>query len=253
MIEKLDAILRQDTTSTNAREHLELVREWLKIFIPIGAGLGVIAGALGIAATSAGAVLWVVLPLLVAFVFAAVLGLVAISTLDRVRYALEQRLYQWEQNQVAAREVLKITATQTTNVQVRGRSNVVSVNSTGQAVESVRLVPTHTARPTRFIDGVAEQDLLFFIERALIAGHAKRIWLGQELPSGKLVSTFEDYNQLIAPLLKAGVIVGRGERSAGKFATDDAQEIKGRLGLASGPTNQNQIAQVIEGEAQKVE
>jgi hypothetical protein len=99
---------------------------------------------------------------------------------------------------------------------------------------------------------VAEQDLLFFIERALIAGHAKRIWLGQELPSGKLVSTFEDYNQLLAPLLKAGVIVGRSERSAGKFAIDDAQEIKGRLGLPTGAPSQNQIAQVIEGEAQEV-
>lgn len=225
--------LTEDLTRDTHSEHVRLTRDWLVLFAMIGAGAVAIAAMLGAAVTLA-APLWVVLPLLVGFGFAAIIAMIALRTLEYARYCLQTRFSEWQANQGTARDVVKIQATQITNVQVKGRSNVVSVNSQGQAVESVRLVPLASATPVRMIDGIAEQDLLHFIERALVIGHSKRAWLGAQLPSGRMVSTFEDYDQLVAPLVKCKVIDGRGERSAGHFTTDNAQEIAARLGL-SGP------------------
>ena len=242
-------IATHDLTQDTHDAHLSITRDWVMMFGAIGAAALVIVAALGLAAT-ASAPLWLVLTLLVAFGFACVLALVVLRALEYARYCVQERFEQWVENQIAAREIARIQATQATMVSVKGRSNVVSVNS-GSQVENTRLVGLNIHRPTRFVEGVPECDLLHFIERVVIAGHSKRVWLGQTLPSGKVVATFQDYDQMISPLLKAGLIVGRGERSAGKLVTDDAGELKRALGLLGAP-NQNQIAQEIEGTAQEI-
>jgi len=243
-------VATHDLTQETHNEHLKVTRDWVMMFGAIGAVSIVLVAALGLAATVS-APLWLVLPLLVAFGFACVLALVVLRALEYARYCVQERFEQWVENQKAAREIARIQATQATMVSVKGRSNVVSVNS-GSQVENTRLVGLNIHRPARFIEGVPECDLTHFLERAVIAGHSKRVWLGQTLPSGKVVTTFQDYDQMIAPLLKAGLIVGRGERSAGKLVTDDAGELKRALGLPSGAPNQDQIAPEIEGTAQEI-
>lgn len=233
MIEKhLQALAEPQDVTTAPAEHIRIAKDWALLLGSVVLAAALIASLLS-AAYVALAPLWVLAPLIVAASGLAVIGLGVWRALGFARYALQSRVYQFEENQTALREIAKIAATQTTTVSVKGRQNVVSVNSNGQAVESVRLVPLTTASPLRIIDGVQEQDLLYFVQRILLEGWAKRVWLGRELPSGKLVSTFGDYDQMIAPLLKAGVIVDRGERSAGRLTTDDAGEILGRLGIAT--------------------
>lgn len=239
--------LTQDTHS----EHLQITRDWVLMFSVIGVVSIVLVTLAGFAATVS-APLWLVLPLLVGFGFACVLALVVLRALEYSRYTLQARFEEWRENQIAAREIAKMQAAQITQVSVKGRSNVVSVNSAGAGVESVRLVGVNVNRPARMIDGVDERDLMYFCDRAPIIGHAKRAWLGATLPSGRTITTFEDYNQMIAPLLTAGLIVGRGERSAGKLVTGDANELRAALGLPHGAPNQNQSAQTIEGTAQAV-
>jgi len=210
---------------------MRLLRDFALLMSVAGAASTVIVGAL-LAAVIGAAPAWIALPLFVGFGFSAIVSIATVKTLVRVRSLVEAVLWEWRENQKAAREIAHITATQTTNVSVKGRSNIVSVNSQGQGVENIRLVPVRGN--TRLIDNVPECDLLHFVERALIAGHSKRVWLGAQLPSGKLVSTFEDYNQLVAPLVKANIIADRGERSAGHFTSSDAGEIKRLLGLPNG-------------------
>lgn len=243
----------KEHVTADAHEHLHVTREWAKMFALIGAVAFGFALSLG-AAASASAPIWLVLPLLVGFGFACVIALVVLRSLEYARHTLATILYEWQQNQETMREVARTVAEQQTTVNVKGKSNIVSVNSGAPTVEQVRLVGVNVNAPRRALDGVDERDLIYFCERAVIAGHSKRVWLGQTLPSGKLVSTFADYDQMIAPLLKAGLIVGRGERSAGKLVTDDAGELKRALGLPSGAYGapqqevkeigeQNQIAQ----------
>lgn len=253
----LIALDKEHVTATDAREHLELTREWALMFAAIGALAMLFACGASLAATLS-APLLVLVPLLVGFGFAAVIALVVLRSLEYARHTLATILYEWQQNQETMREVARTVAEQQTTVNVKGKSNIVSVNSGAPTVEQVRLVGVNVNTPRRALDGVDERDLLYFCERAVIAGHSKRVWLGQTLPSGKLVSTFQDYDQMIAPLLKAGLIVGRGERSAGKLVTDDAGELKRALGLPSGAYGapqqevkeigeQNQIAQSTRG------
>jgi hypothetical protein len=244
-------VATHDLTQNTHNEHLSVTRDWVMLFGAIGAVAFVLVTALGLAAT-ASAPMWLVLPLLVGFGFSCVLALVALRALEYARYSIHARLEQWVENQIAAREIAKMQAAQITQVSVKGRSNVVSVNSAGAGVESVRLVGVNVNRPARMVDGVDERDLIFFCERVPVIGHTKRVWLGATLPSGKQVSTFQDYDALILPLLKAGVLVGRGERTAGKLVTYDASELKRALGLPSGAQSQNQIAQTIEGTAQEI-
>jgi len=244
-------IATHDLTQDTHNEHLSVTRDWVMMFSAIGAASIVLVTLAGLAATVS-APLWLVLPLLVGFGFACVLGMVALRALEYARFCVQERFNQWTENQIAAREIAKMQAAQITQVSVKGRSNVVSVNSAGAGVESVRLVGVNLNRPARMIEGVDERDLIFFCERAPVIGHVKRAWLGATLPSGKVVTTFEDYNQMIAPLLKAGCIVGRGERSAGKLVTGDVGELKRALGLPGGAPIQNQSAQMIEGTAQEV-
>lgn len=234
MIDKhLQALAEDVSTATTPAEHLQIARDWAVMLGSVGLAAALVASLLS-AAYVALAPLWVLAPLVVA---ACVLGVIALGvwrTLGFARYAIQSRLYQFESNQETLREIAKIAATTQTTVSVKGRQNVVSVNSTGQAVESVRLVPLTTAQPVRVIDGVQEQDLAYFIQRMMIAGWTARAWFGQTLPSGKQISTFDDYNLLMNPLLKAGVIVDRGNRSAGHLTTDDPSAILGRLGITPG-------------------
>jgi len=118
----------------------------------------------------------------------------------------------------------------TNNIAVKGRGNVVAVGNTPtQTQEVIRLVPFKSSH--RLIDGVDQNDLSAFIEGIFLRGHSQRAWMGQRLPSGRTITTFEEYDALIRPLLTAGVIVDRKERSAGKLAYASAQEVKEVLGL----------------------
>lgn len=234
MIDKHLMALSEPQDAAHApKEHLEIARDWALLMGAVGIAAAVIASLLT-AAYVAIAPAWIQAPLLVAASFAFVIAIGVLRALGYARQAIAIRLFEFQENQDALREIARITATQVTSVNVKGRANVVSVNSSGgQAVETVRLVPLVTQTPLRLIDGVQEQDLLYFIQRILIEGWSKRTWLGRELPSGKLVSTFSDYDQIVAPLVKANIIADRGERSAGHLTTNDPGEILGRLGITA--------------------
>ena len=215
------------------REHLQITREWVILFAVVSLVLIVVTSVWG-ALAIAGAPLWLTLPFGAAFFVAVVATMVTIRTLEYSRYSLHAMLEEWRENQECARQCSLIQANNITNVNVKGRNNTVSVNS-AQTVEDVRLIPIHGAQKSaRLIDGVPEADLIFFCERVPLIGHSKRAWFGQALPSGRTVNTFEIYDQLVAPLIKAGLIEGRGERSAGRLTTADSGEIKRVLGLAPG-------------------
>ncbi len=254
MIDQIKQLIAQDESAQDtAHEHIEITRDWLLLFGAV-TGVAVIFVLLAGVAATAAAPVWVVLPLLVAFGFAAIAAMITLRALEYARYTLGARFEEWRENQAAAREVARITATQITNVNVKGRQNVVTVG--GQTVANERILPVYISRypVTRLIENVPSCDLAYFIDRMMIAGWSKRVWLGQTLPSGKLVSTFADYDQIIAPLVKANVIVERGERSAGKLTLTDANEIKARLGLPTGDVNESQDAEnqnQIEGETQR--
>lgn len=215
------------------REHLAITRDWLQMFGAVGLASVLIVTALGIAAT-VGAALWLTLPLLTLFIFALIAAMIVLRSLEFSRYSLHQRFESWLESQETAREIARIQATQSVNVSVKGRQNVVSVNS-GQKVEDIRLIPVHGASATtRMLDGVPEQDLIFFAERAPIMGHSQRAWMGVELPSGNRIAKFDDYDKLLQPFMKAGLIVGRAERSAGKLVSGNPEDLKRALGLSTG-------------------
>lgn len=123
-------------------------------------------------------------------------------------------------------------ANQQSSVAVSGRGNVVSVQNSPVAVQSrevVRLVPVHSSN--RLVEGVDENDLRHFVEQIFIRGFSQRAWLGQRLPSGRLVESFSDYDSLIKPLVVGGLIVDRGERKAGKLVVASPDEARQALGL----------------------
>ncbi len=118
-------------------------------------------------------------------------------------------------------------AIQETHVDARGVGNAIAVNNA--PVESVRLVPVRGSGS--LIDGVPIEDLREFVERITLIGHSQRAWMGKTLASGRTISTFEEYRALVQPLVKAGLIVNRGERSSGQLVIKDVEEIKRTLGL----------------------
>lgn len=219
------------------REHLAIAKDFAKAFALVGGAAVIFTSSLAFAVSS-NAPAWLVLSFFTAFGFAAIIALSIVRALVYARHTLTVLLYEWQQWQEHAREIARISAERLTSVNVKGRSNVVAVNSAGQAVENIRLVGLNVNRPTRIVDGVDERDLVYFVERIFVRGHSKRAWLGEQLPSGKVVSTFADYNSLISPLIKAGLIVDRGERSAGKLITDNAGVMKRVLGLPNGETQE---------------
>lgn len=110
--------------------------------------------------------------------------------------------------------------------------------------DSVRLVPLYRngstvlasdGRPlfpsNRLVDGVPEVDLCYFLEHlAARGGHQRSRWQGVLFPSGRRCNS-EYYELLVAPLVKAKVILGRGPRIAGRIDCSP-QTAKERLGLA---------------------
>ncbi|HZQ09761.1 MAG TPA: hypothetical protein VFD70_24505 [Anaerolineae bacterium] len=122
------------------------------------------------------------------------------------------------------------TVTTVNEFSVKGRGNVVALsNAPMQSQETIRLVPVKSSN--RLIEGVDEKDLRAFVEGIFVRGFSQRAWMGQQLPTGRTITTFADYDALIQPLLTAGVIVDRKERSAGKLAYSSADEVKEVLGL----------------------
>lgn len=117
------------------------------------------------------------------------------------------------------------------NVQARGHARITVNNAPAinAPQEIVRLVPVHTTG--RLIDSVAEADLAAFVDGIFIRGHSQRAWMGQRLPTGRQITTFAEYDALIQPLLKAGIIIDRTERKAGKISVATADEAKEILGL----------------------
>jgi hypothetical protein len=92
----------------------------------------------------------------------------------------------------------------------------------------VRLIPVQGGR---LVDGVDERDLAKFIEVVCSTGRfTQRDWRGADMPSGRVVDN-DYYALLIAPLVKAQVIVDRNERVAGRLVTRDAEQVKRVLGL----------------------
>ncbi len=122
------------------------------------------------------------------------------------------------------------TVTTVNEFSVKGRGNVVALSNVPvQSQETIRLIPVKSSN--RLIEGVDEKDLRAFVEGIFVRGFSQRAWMGQQLPSGRTITTFADYDSLIQPLLTAGVIVDRKERSAGKLAYSSAEEVKQVLGL----------------------
>lgn len=144
------------------------------------------------------------------------------------------RFSQWTLNEFArmALDRFEQSVSVTNNIAVKGRGNVVAVSNTPsqmQSQEVVRLVPVKSL--SRLVNGVDENDLRAFVEGIFIRGHSQRSWMGQRLPSGREIESFQDYDALVKPLLVAGVIVDRKERSSGKLVYSSPDEVKQVLGL----------------------
>ena len=108
--------------------------------------------------------------------------------------------------------------------------------TTAPAVESAHLVvareTTVKAAPLKLIDGVPIQDLLYFIDRFPIVGWGVRDWVGkQKLPSGRPLTEFKHYDELVTPFQRLGLLRGRHERAKGKWTTTDPTEIKRAMNL----------------------
>lgn len=72
------------------REHLAITKEWLMLFGSVSIASVLIVTALGIAATVA-APMWLTLPLLTLFTFAAIAAMIVLRSLEYSRYSLHQR------------------------------------------------------------------------------------------------------------------------------------------------------------------
>lgn len=212
------------------REHLAITISWLQMFGSVGIASVLITTALGIAATVA-APWWILLPLLTMFTFAAIGAMITLRSLEYARYALHQRFESWLDSQEAAREIAKAQANQLANVQIKGSRNTVTV---GPMTQDTRIIPLRMSG--KHVEGVPVEDLAYFCTRAPIIGISKRAWLGQTLPSGRICNTWEIYDQMLQPMLKAGLIVDRAERSAGKLTTSDSAAMMRTLGIEPGET-----------------
>lgn len=217
-----------------AKEHITITREWVTLFV-VSAAVTIVIASVWAGLAMAAAPLWVSLPFAAAFIIAAIALMVILRSLEYARYSLHGRFEEWRESQETIRQVLLIQANSYTNVSVKGRQNVVNVNS-GQAVENIRLVQLRSGagQSTRTIEGVPECDVLFACDRFPVIGHSQRQWMAAELPSGQVIKTFQDYCKLLEPFLKAELIVDRRERSAGRLVSRDPNELKRALGLSAG-------------------
>lgn len=94
--------------------------------------------------------------------------------------------------------------------------------------EDIRLIPV---RGGSLVDGVDERDLRVFIKTICDTNDwTQGTWRGKPLPSG--VTCDNAYHTaLVAPLVKAGFIQGRGPRKTGRLIENDADTILRVLGL----------------------
>lgn len=208
----------------------DLARERLQVTFAFSVGFGFVAL---IVSPIAGALAFVALGW--AFQVITLCGLLAgglviafawLAALQDARWMMVETIARELESRDAEREALQ-QGKVSTHVEQRGISNAVTVNN--GPVESIRLVPVRGSGT--LVDGVPVEDLSAFVEGILLRGHSQRAWMGKQLPSGRTIATFEEYRGLVSPLVKAGLIVGRSERSAGQLVTRDLGEIKRVLGL----------------------
>jgi hypothetical protein len=103
----------------------------------------------------------------------------------------------------------------------------------GPAPTTHRLVFVNGAPEAQVDTGgglVAENDLRWMVGELAARGVAWRKWVGATLPSGRELTTYEDYKPFVNLLEKCGALIDRGPRSAGRLVMD-AGEIGRRLGL----------------------
>lgn len=96
------------------------------------------------------------------------------------------------------------------------------------ASDDIRLVPVRT-RST--VDGIERGDLAHFVRTVAQTGDTtQRAWRGKKLPSGATCSN-EMHAAMVRALEKAGYLVDRGPRSAGRLTCRDGDEMLRRMGL----------------------
>ena len=179
-------------------------------------------GPLGQAAIASAAALVCTLLLVIAWVVGMIpvwiVAMVIASPFAVVSYGKIRRVWSWSRAQLEAG--LEVVTGQDLN-----RSG-----ATGDVVdrEIVRFIPVGGGR---LVEGPTKEDLIYFIDQLPQLGHTWRAWQGQKLPSGKVINDFAEYDELIEPLVKAGVVKGRYERSAGELVVTDPAAIKQSLRL----------------------
>lgn len=94
--------------------------------------------------------------------------------------------------------------------------------------EQIRLVPVFGS--ARLVNGIPEEDLIYFIDNLWKKGHTQRKWLGEKMPSGVIVDE-RYWTRLCQPLRTVRLIQNVAERKKGQLATTDAELIKRRLRL----------------------
>lgn len=218
------------------REYIAIAKSAALLIGGGGLLFAIASGALT-AAVMAAAPLWVLIPVGVAFIVAVAVAVTFLNLLDLSRYALDAILAEWRANQDTARKVATDRAWIEANITVRGNNNTVTLpgvtaNQTNQIAAPIEKQFVYVNRGPQLIEGVDVRDWVYFVDRIVTQiGHTKRAWLGTVMPSGWKVAEYTDYARLIEPLERAGLLTGRGERSAGRLATTDADRIKATLGL----------------------
>jgi hypothetical protein len=97
-----------------------------------------------------------------------------------------------------------------------------------QSEERIRLVRYNTRQ---LVDDVDRDDLAFFVREVARSGKfTQRAWTGRSLPSGATCDATM-HAQMVGALEKAGFVVDRGPRSAGRLTCRDGDEMLRRMGL----------------------
>lgn len=211
-------------------QHLRVIRDFAFPFAAVIVAGAIFAGALS-AAIVGGAAVWLVLPLGVIAGGSGIAAIAIVRALGHAQRVLIAIAYEFQEDHAQQRKLAEIAVNQIGPITQKGRGNTVVIGQS-QVTEDVRLIPVRTSG--KLVDGLPVEDVAAFIDRACLAGHSKRSILGLELPSGARVTSFGQYDQFIQILTKSGVLVGRGDRSAGHLTTNDPQAIKTLLGLPGG-------------------
>lgn len=210
------------------REHLTITRDWLQMFGAVALANVLIVALVGIAASIA-APLWLVLPLLTIFTFAAIAGMIVLRSLEYARYSLHTRHEEWRENQATGRKIAEIYALQYTSVNVKGKGNTVITNSPGQGQSAENFHLVSYRGPTAYLNSKPVNDLEFFIDQIPVRGYKKSAWMGVQLPSGQVVTHHKHWRALVEPLITAGIVTI--ENTASHIQTTDPAEIKRALRL----------------------